>query len=98
MTETKKQSRKRRTATENIKKVVSLTIDPALIAHIDEHAELSQMSRSAVIEKAILNYFVQPLPESKNSPVPISEPVNSLVQPNSNYEYAAPQTGKAIFY
>jgi len=98
MTETKKQSRKRRTPTENAKKVLSLTIDPALIEHVDEYASNNQMSRSAVIEEAILNYFVQPLPESTDSPVPISEPLNSIVQSNSNYEYAAPQHGKAIFY
>ena len=98
MTETKKQSRKRRTPTESAKKVVSLTIDPALVAQVDEHARLNQMSRSAVIEEAILNYFVQPLPESKNSPESISEPVNSLVQPNSNDQYASLPVGKAIFY
>ena len=98
MTETKKQSRKRRTPTESAKKVVSLTIDPALIDSMDEYAANKRISRSAAIEEAILNFFVAPLQASQDSPVPIHEPVNSVVQPNRNYEYAAPQHGKAIFY
>ena len=75
------------------KKIVSLTIAPALVARIDEYAAEQKISRSAVIENAMMNWFELPV----NSPAAINEPDNSLVQ-SDDCVFASPQVGHAILY
>ena len=80
------------------KKIVSLTIAPVLVARIDEYAAEKKISRSAVIENAITNWFASPV----NSPAAINEPENSLVQSDDcvlgQCLFASPQVGHAILY
>jgi hypothetical protein len=73
------------------KKIVSLTLDPALVAKIDEYAASHKKSRSAVIE-----YFIHTALFEPERPIPVAPPVNSLVQPESIF--ASPEIGQAIFY
>jgi hypothetical protein len=70
-----------------------LTIAPALVARIDEYAAEKKISRSAVIENAMMNWFASPV----NSPAAINEPDNSLVQ-SDDCVFASPQVGHAILY
>jgi hypothetical protein len=95
MTSEKTQMRKRRSpAGDDSKKIVSLTIAPALVARIDEYAADKKISRSAAIENAIVNWLAPP----PASPVATaSEPVNSLIQPDDCL-FASPQAGHAILY
>jgi hypothetical protein len=72
------------------KKIVSLTLDPALIEKIDEYATAYKKSRSAVIE-----YFIHTSLTAPEKPIPAA-PVNSLVQPESIF--ASPELGQAIMY
>jgi metal-responsive CopG/Arc/MetJ family transcriptional regulator len=71
------------------KKVVSLTIDPALVKQVDAYAVGKKMSRSAAIEAAITSLL------TLNSPIATAE--NSLVQ-SDNCVFASPASGTAIFY
>ena len=89
MTHTKQPSRTGRPPLGGIaKKVVSLTIDPALIKQVDDYATDKKISRSAAIEAAILGLL------AGNSPVATAE--NSLVQPDCMF--ATPDFGAAIHY
>ena len=83
------QSRTGRPPSGNIaKKVVSLTIDPALIKQVDEYAAEKKISRSAAIEAAIVGLL------ALNSPDATAD--NSLVQ--SDCMFASPTFGAAIHY
>jgi len=89
MAQTKKESRTgRRPSGDFAKKVVSLTIDPALVKQVDEYAADKKMSRSAAIEAAIVGLL------AVNSPIAPVE--NSLVQPDCIF--ASPSLGTAIYY
>ena len=90
MTDTNKK-RTGRSSGDNAKKIISLTLDPALVAKVDEYAAEKKISRSAAIETAITGLFAV-------SPT-TSQPVvsNSLVQPDDCI-FASPQLGAAIFY
>jgi len=90
MAPTKKESRSGRPPSGNVaKKVVSLTIDPALIKQVDGYAADKKISRSAAIEAAIVGLL------ASNSPIALAE--NSLVQ--SDYcIFASPALGAAILY
>jgi len=89
MAHTKKESRTGRPLTGDVaKKVVSLTIDPALVKQVDEYAADKKMSRSAIIEAAIVGLL------AVNSPIAMAE--NSLVQPDCIF--ASPSLGAAILY
>jgi len=70
------------------KKVVSLTIDPALVKQVDAYAADKKISRSAAIEAAIVGLL------ALNSP--IATPENSLTQPDCMF--ASPALGAAILY
>ena len=74
------------------KKVVSLSIDRALIEKLDDYAAEKKISRSAAAESAIarLSMPVNSMTES------VSE--NSLVQPEGSTIFASPQAGQAILY
>jgi len=72
------------------KKVVSLTIDPMLITQVDEYAADKKMSRSAVIEAAVVGYL------ALNASSPIATTENCLVQPDCIF--ASPALGAAIYY
>jgi len=90
MPDRKKESRSGRPPSGNVaKKVVSLTIDPALIKQVDEYAADKKISRSAAIEAAIAGLL------ALSSPVVAAE--NSLVQPDGSI-FASPSLGAAIFY
>ena len=90
MIDTKKTSRTgRRPSGEVAKKVVSLTIDPALIQRIDAYATDNGMSRSAAIETAITGLLTSESPDATAG--------NSLVQPDSCI-FASPSMGTAIRY
>ncbi|MCL2711566.1 MAG: ribbon-helix-helix domain-containing protein [Planctomycetaceae bacterium] len=65
------------------KKVVSLTIDPALIKQVDEYAANKRISRSAAIEAAIVGLL------TSNSGSPITQP---------DCVFASPAVGTAILY
>ena len=95
LTETKKPSRKRRSPSgDDAKKIVSLTIDPTLVAKIDKYAAERKISRSATMETAIIGLLAL----SANSPIATArEPENSLVQ-SGDCLFASPQLGQAIFY
>jgi len=86
MTETKKTSRTK----DSTKKIVSLTIDPVLLAKIDDYAAEKKISRSAAIELAITGLHA--LPSSPS--IAIAE---SAVLPD-DCMFASPQLGTAIFY
>ena len=89
MAYTNKQSRTGRPPTGDVaKKVVSLTIDPALVKQVDEYAADKKISRSAAIEAAIVGFL------ASNSPIATAE--NSLVQPDC--VFASPSLGSAIYY
>jgi hypothetical protein len=89
MIDTKKSSRVGRPPSGNVaKKVVSLTIDPALVKQVDEYAADKKISRSAAIETAIVGLL------TLNSPIATTE--NSLVQPDCIF--ASPALGAAIYY
>ena len=89
MAHTNKQSRTGRPPTGDVaKKVVSLTIDPALVKQVDEYAADKKISRSAAIEAAIVGLL------ALNSPIATVE--NSLVQPDC--VFASPSLGLAIYY
>ena len=78
------------------KKVVSLTITPALVARIDKYAAEQKISRSSAIEKAIINWLELP----SDNPAAINE--NNLVQSDDcilgQCLFASPQIGHAILY
>ena len=89
MPHSKKTSRVgRRPSGESAKKVVSLTLDPALIKQVDEYAADKKVSRSAAIEAAIVGSL------ALNRPLTTVE--NSLVQ--SDCAFATPALGAAILY
>ena len=91
MTHPKQQSRTGRPPSGGVaKKVVSLTIDPALIKQVDEYAANKKISRSAAIETAIVGL----LAVKSESPMVTTE--NSLVQPDCMF--ASPAFGAAIHY
>jgi len=71
------------------KKVVSLTIDPALVKSVDAYAADKGISRSATIEAAIVGLL------AVNSPIAKAE--NSVVQPELCI-FASPALGTAIRY
>ena len=90
MAQTKKESRTGRPPTGDVaKKVVSLTIDPALVKQVDEYAADKKMSRSAAIEAAIVGLL------AVNSPIAKAE--NSVMQPE-HCIFASPALGTAIFF
>ena len=91
MTDTNKKRTGRSPSGDKAKKIVSLTLDPALVAKIDEYAAEKKISRSAAIENAITGLFAV----SPTTPQPVVE--NSLVQPNDCI-FASPQLGTAIHY
>ena len=76
---------------DSAKKIVSLTIDPALIAKIDGYAASKKISRSAAIESSIMGLLVL------NSDSAFAVPDNSLVQPEESI-FASPQLGTAIHF
>ena len=90
MTDTEKKPR-RSPASDKTKKIVSLTLDPALVAKVDEYAAEKKISRSAAIETAITGLFVV----SPTTSQPMVD--NSLVQPDDCI-FASSQLGGAIFY
>jgi hypothetical protein len=89
MTDTPKKTR--RSSGDKAKKIVSLTIDPALINQVDAYAADRGVSRSAAIESAIMELL------TSNSHTPFAIAENSLVQPDDSL-FASPQLGAAIFY
>jgi hypothetical protein len=90
MTDAPKKQRTARSG-DKTKKIVSLTIDPALISQVDAYAADRGISRSAAIENAITGLFVV------NSSPPLTAVENSLVQPDDCI-FASPQLGAAIHY
>jgi hypothetical protein len=76
---------------DSTKKIVSLTINPALIARLDEYAAERKLSRSAAIETAITGLF------ALNFNVPLAAAENSVVLPNDCI-FASPSLGAAVFY
>ena len=91
MTDTNRKRTGRSPSGDKAKKIVSLTLDPALVAKIDEYAAEKKISRSAAIETAITGLFVV----SATTSLPMIE--NSLMQPDDCI-FASPQLGGAIFY
>ena len=87
MTDTKKQARPK----DSTKKIVSLTLDPVLIAKIDDYAAEKKISRSAAIEIAITGLL------ALNSSVSLAVMENSTVLPG-NCIFASPQLGTALFF
>ena len=88
MIDTRKQSRAGRPPSGEVaKKVVSLTIDPALIQRIDTYAADKKISRSAAIEAAITGLL------DLNRPVKTAE--NFVL---SDCIFASPSLGAAIHY
>jgi hypothetical protein len=98
-TDTKTDTPKKRTgrspAGDKTKKIVSLTIDPALIDRIDSYAAVKGISRSSAIEAAIIGLL------TLNSNAPQATAENRLVlsdiQPDDCL-FAAPSLGAAILY
>ena len=91
----KKQSRAGRSPKgDTAKKIVSLTIDPALISQVDGFASDKDMSRSAALEKIITEWLAIP----SDSPIASTASAidNSLVQ--SDCLFASPSLGAAIMY
>jgi hypothetical protein len=96
MTETKKQSRKGRSpAGDATKKVVSLTLDPALIDGIDKIAKAINVSRSKAVEIAITGLIATP-PSVASTPV--SAPSKDAALSPHDCMFASPQMGQAISY
>jgi hypothetical protein len=90
MTNPKNQSRTGRPPSGDVaKKVVSLTIDPALIKRVDDYAADKKISRSAAIEIAITELL------ALNRPAAMVD--NSLVQPDTCI-FASPTLSAAIHY
>jgi hypothetical protein len=73
------------------KKIVSLTLDPVLVARIDEYAANKKISRSAAIEVAITGLL------ALNSSLSLTAAENSVVLPDDCI-FATPSFGGAIFY
>ena len=95
MTDIKIPSRKRRSASkDDAKKVVSLSLNPALLESIDKYAAEQNISRSTAIEHAIVKMFAEPA----NSPLTMDESPNDFMQDNNENLYASPQLGQAILY
>ena len=92
MIDTKNSSRVGRPSSGNVaKKVVSLTIAPALIKQIDAYSADKKISRSAAIEAAIVGLL---MPESDDS---ITTAEHSRAQPDGCV-FATPALGSAILY
>ena len=91
----KKQSRAGRSPKgDTAKKIVSLTIDPALISQVDGFAAIKGISRSAALEKIITDWLRVP---SDNPVASTASAIdNSLVQ--SDCLFASPSLGAAIMY
>ena len=83
MTKPKKQSRK------TGRKIISLSVNPALIETLDGYAAEQNLSRSAAMEAAIVR-LTAPTPA-----VPTTVSVNS---PSDGGLFASPQIGQAIRY
>jgi hypothetical protein len=94
-TETKTEQKKRRSGRSPVgdkaKKIISLTIDHALISQIDSYAAERGISRSSAIEAAIMGLLALK-PGS-----PMASPDNSLVLPDDCL-FATPSVGTAIHY
>ena len=91
MAQIKKESRVGRPPAGDVaKKVVSLTIDPALVKQVDEYAADKRMSRSAIIEAAVVGFL------ALNASSPMATMENSQVQPDC--VFASPSLGVAILY
>ena len=101
MTETKKQPRtKRSPAGDSTKKIVSLTLDPTLIAFLDHYAVENNVSRSKAVElaTALLREPTISVPSLPSVPaVNVNATENSLVQ-SDGCIFASPSIGQAIFY
>ena len=93
MTDTKTQSRKKRSK-DNVKKVVSLSVYQTLLESIDKYAAEQNVSRSVAIEHAIIQMFAEPA----SSSLTLEESPNDFIQDNNENLYASPQLGQAIFY
>ena len=92
MTETKKQRQKGRSpAGDNTKKIVSLTIDPALIHQIDVYAADKSISRSSAIETAIVSLL------ALEASSPLATADHRLGQ-SDGCMFASPSLGAAILY
>jgi hypothetical protein len=91
MTDTNKKRTGRSPSGDKTKKIISLTIDPALVAKIDEYAAEKKISRSAAIETAITGLFAV----NATTSLPMIE--NSLMQ-SDDCIFASPQLGGAILY
>ena len=90
MTHPKQQSRTGRPPSGGVaKKMISLTIDPALIKQVDDYAADKKVSRSAAIEAAIVGLLAVQL----ENPITTD---NSLAQPDCMF--ATPAFGAAIHY
>ena len=88
MIDTKKTSRTGRPPAGDVaKKVVSLTIDPALLQQVDAYAAEKGISRSAAIEAAITGLL------TLNRPITTAENFEQ-----SGCIFASPALGAAIFY
>ena len=96
MTSTKKQRTKRSPQGDTAKKIVSLSIDPALIDKADAYAADKGISRSAVIELAITGLLAKNDSPVATKATVASTDVNSLVQPDN--VFATPALGTAIRY
>ncbi|MCL2005335.1 MAG: ribbon-helix-helix protein, CopG family [Planctomycetaceae bacterium] len=95
MTDTKTQSRKKRsTSKDDTKKVVSLSVYQTLLKSIDKYAAEENVSRSVAIEHAIIKMFAEPA----SSPLTLDELPNDFMQDNNENLYASPQLGQSIFY
>ena len=87
MPNAKKQSRTGRPPSGDIaKKIVSLTLDPALVKQVDAYAADKRISRSAAVEAAITGLLA-----------PVVTADNNLVQPDRCI-FATPSLGAAIHY
>ena len=92
MPDRKKPSRVGRPPVEKTtKKVISLTIAPALVKQIDAYAADKKISRSAAIEAAIVGLLTPKLDDS------IATAEHSRAQPDGCV-FATPALGSAIFY
>ena len=80
MTDTKTQSRKKRSASKgDAKKVVSLSVYQTLLESIDKYAAEQNVSRSVAIEHAIIKMFAEPA----SSLLAVEESPNDFMQDNS---------------
>jgi hypothetical protein len=90
-TDTKKQRTRRSPSGDTTKKIVSLTIDPALVRQIDSYAAERGISRSSAIEAAIMGLLAL----KPGNPIIAAD--NSLVLPD-NCLFATTSVGAAIHY